>query len=247
MLINDNKTLVYVGANTGFTLWSLFDKFDKVYAFEPDPEIFLELNRKFRQFEWVTLINVACSDSNGKSKFYVTNNRVASSLGDPSQEFKDDYLDRDAGSSVLTEIVVDTINLGEYLKNEGVEFIDLYYSDCQGSDLTILKTMKEFVDNKKIGELFIETHGDNSEIYVGLDNQFSKFKEILKKNYDFIHACMGSYGEGNASPTRVKLDGQVVSEKYVLDVSDWGVSNPEWDSYWKLKEYPFGVGQFLRS
>lgn len=87
-------TLIYIGANNGHTLWSLFDKFDKVYAFEPDPEIFSELDRKFRQFEWVTLVNAACSDFNGKSKFYVTNNRVASSLGSPSEEFQSDYLNR---------------------------------------------------------------------------------------------------------------------------------------------------------
>jgi FkbM family methyltransferase len=241
------STLVYIGANTGYTLWSLFDKFDKVYAFEPDPEVFLILNKKFRQFEWVTLVNAACSKSNEKSKFYVTNNKVASSLGNPSEEFQSDYISRGAPASVVSEIVVDTINLGEYLKNEGVEFIDLYYSDCQGSDLTILKTMKQFIDNKKIGEFFIETHADNSKIYVGLNNQFKGFKKILEKNYEFIHACLGSCGEGYASPSRVKLDGQAVSEECVLDVSDWNISNPEWDSYWKLKNYPSGIGQFLRS
>jgi FkbM family methyltransferase len=241
------STLIYIGANDGYTLWNLFDKFDKVYAFEPDPEVFSVLNKKFRQFESVTLVNAACSEFNGKSKFYVTNNRVASSLGSPSEEFQRDYLNRGAPASVFSEIEVDTINLGEYLKNERVEFIDLYYSDCQGSDLNILKTMKEFIDDKKIGELFIETHGDNSEIYIGLNNQFRGFKKILEKNYEFVHACMGSYGQGNASPSRVELDGKVVSEEHVLDVSDWGVSNPEWDSYWKLKEYTFGVGQSLRS
>ena len=33
-------TLVYVGANVGVSLWGLFDKFDEVYVFEPDPEMF---------------------------------------------------------------------------------------------------------------------------------------------------------------------------------------------------------------
>jgi FkbM family methyltransferase len=55
------STLVYVGANIGNSLWGIFDKFDEVYAFEPDPEIFEQLNKRFRQFEWVTLINAACS------------------------------------------------------------------------------------------------------------------------------------------------------------------------------------------
>ena len=56
------STLVYVGANVGVSLWTLFDKFDSVYVFEPDPEMFSELNRRFNQFEWVTLVYAACSD-----------------------------------------------------------------------------------------------------------------------------------------------------------------------------------------
>ena len=72
------STLVYVGANVGVSLWTLFDKFDSVYVFEPDPEMFSELKRRFNQFEWVTLVNAACSDKKGTAKFYVTGNRVAS-------------------------------------------------------------------------------------------------------------------------------------------------------------------------
>lgn len=238
------STLVYIGANTGYTLWSLFDKFDKVYAFEPDPEMFSELDKRFRQFEWVTLVNAACSLDDGEAKFYVTGNRVASSLGDGSTQFKDRY---GHSAEVIKEINVKTINLSNYLKDAGIEFIDLYFSDAQGSDLNILTTMKDYVDNKKIGEMFIETHGDGSEIYYGLDNQYSNFKKLLNENYEFIHACMGTYGEGNASPSRVLIDGQVVGEEYILDVSDWKVSNPEWDTYWRLRDYDATYGLNLRA
>ena len=241
------KTLVYVGANVGVSLWSLFDKFDKVYVFEPDPEMFSDLKRRYNQFEWVTLVNAACSDKNGQAKFYVTSNRVASSLGNPSDEFVEGYKKIDSGSTVIKEIEVNTINLGEFLSEQKVNFIDLYYSDCQGSDLNVLKTMKPFIDEKKIGEMYIETHGDGSQIYMGLDNQLSGFKKLLGENYNFIHATMGTYGEGNASPIRVKIDGAVVSEETVSDVSDWDVPNPEWDSYWRLKGYPESVGTYLRS
>ncbi len=240
-------TLVYVGANLGTTLWNIFDKFDNVYVFEPDPDIFKDLNRRFRQFEWVTLVNAACSDKVGESDFYITKNRVTSSLGNPSDKFVEGYKKHDSGSTVINKIRVNTINIGEYLESEGVEFIDLYYSDCQGSDLNVLKTMKEFIDEKKIGEMYIETHGDGSQIYKGLDNQFSGFKKLLEENYNFIHATMGTHGEGNASPTRVKIDGAVVSEEVVSDVSDWDVPNPEWDSYWRLDGYPQGIGSQLRS
>jgi|TARA_R100000027_G_scaffold11430_1_gene8167 FkbM family methyltransferase len=241
------STLVYVGANVGSTLWQLIEYFDSVYVFEPDPEIFKQLKRKFQQFEWVTLVNAACSDEVGEVDFYITKNRVASSLGNPSSKFVDGYKDRDSGSTVINTIKVNTINLKDYLKSQGVEFINLYYSDCQGSDLNVLKTMKEFIDQKKIGEMYIETHGDGSQIYMGLDNQFSGFKNLLNENYKFIHATMGTYGKGNASPSRVKIDGAVVSEESVNDVSDWDVPNPEWDSYWRLNGYAEGIGSQLRS
>ena len=241
------KTLVYVGANVGVSLWGLFDKFDKVYVFEPDPEMFSDLKGRYNQFEWVTLVNAACSDKNGQAKFYVTSNRVASSLGNPSDEFVEGYKKIDSGSTVIKEIEVNTINLGEFLSEQKVNFIDLYYSDCQGSDLNVLKTMKPFIDEKKIGEMYIETHGDGSQIYMGLDNQLSGFKKLLGEDYNFIHATMGTYGEGNASPIRVKIDGTVVGEESISDVSDWDVPNPEWDSYWRLDGYPQGIGSQLRS
>ena len=41
-----DTVLVYVGANQGNSLSELYTKFDRVYAFEPDPETFecLKLN-----------------------------------------------------------------------------------------------------------------------------------------------------------------------------------------------------------
>lgn len=203
-------TLVYVGANTGNSLWGIFDKFDKVYAFEPDPEMFQILNKKYRQFDWVTLINAACSSSDGEADFYITPNRVSSSLSNVN-------IEKYGGDSAFKVVKVKTINLAEYLKDNNVEYIDHYYSDCQGSDLNILKTIKEYINDKRIGELFIETHGDNIEIYDGLNNQFGGFKELLSENYEFVHASLGSQ------------NGRMVQE------NDIPKGEKEWDSYWRLK------------
>ena len=229
------KTLVYVGANVGMSLWHIFQEYDQVYVFEPDPEMFEQLKRKYKQFEWVTLINAAGSLEDGKATFYITNNRVASSLGNCPEDKKDYHEYRNA--SVVREITVNTVNIGEYLKSEGVEFIDLYYSDCQGSDLNVLKTLKEYVDQKKIGEMFIETHSDGVYLYDKLNNQFSGFKELLSDNYDFVHASLGGrggiiVGEDNLIP------GDEEKEKYPTE---------EWDSYWRLKGYPASVGSMLRA
>ena len=83
------STLVYVGTNVGNSLWNMIQDYDKVYAFEADPEMFDELRRKFQQFEWITLVNAACTDSDGEVDLYVTPNRVSTSLSDASKAEKD--------------------------------------------------------------------------------------------------------------------------------------------------------------
>lgn len=220
------KSLVYVGANQGHSLGMLVNTFEKVYAFEPDPEMFSTLKSRFGTLSHVTLVNAACSLEDGEANFYVTGNRVASSLGDGSKEFKDYH---GYNASVIKEITVKTINLCDYLESEGIEFISLYYSDCQGSDLNVLKTMKKFVDEKRIGELFMETHADGTFLYEGLDNQFSGFKEILSENYEFIHASLGAF------------NGRIVDEDNLVP------GDPEWDSYWRLKGYTETNGLNLRA
>ena len=205
------STLVYVGANVGSSLWSIFDAYDSVYVFEPDPEMFSQLRRRYQQFEWVTLVNAACSDSDGEKDFYITPNRVSSSLSDVDVETY-------GGTGSFKKIRVNTINLSDFLKKEKVDFIDLYYSDCQGSDYTVLSTMKSFIDDKKIHQLFVETHGDGIFLYKGLDNQFSNFKELLSDNYEFVHACLG------------RLNGKIVKEEDIPE------GEYEWDSLWSVKE-----------
>ena len=207
------STLVYVGANVGSTLWTIFDKYDSVYVFEPDPEMFSELKKRFNQFEWVTLVNAACSEKKGKAQFFITPNRVSSSLSVVSTSTHDEnHPQRD-----FKEIEVDTINLSEYLTEEGVEYIDYYLSDAQGSDLNILKTLKSFIDDKKIGEMYIETHGNGLYIYDKLDNQFDGFKELLGENYKFVHASLG------------RLSGKIVEEDDIPE------GEYEWDSVWSVK------------
>jgi len=220
------STLVYVGANQGFSLGMLVHSFDKVYAFEPDPEMFNALRNRFGGLSHVTLVNSACSLEEGEAKFYITGNRVASSLGDGSKEFKEYH---GYNASVIKEITVTTMNLCDFLEKEGVEFIDLYYSDCQGSDLNVIKTLKKFIDEKKIGELFLETHADGTFLYEGLDNQFGGFKNILSENYEFIHASLGAF------------NGKIVNEDNLVS------GDPEWDSYWRLKEYDGTFGLNLRA
>lgn len=207
------STLVYIGANQGNSLWNIFGEYDEVYAFEPDPEMFDILKKRYKQFEWVTLINAACHSEDGEFDFYVTPNRVSSSLSDASNNEK-----KLGCPEILKRIKVKTINLENFLSDNNIDYIDYYLSDAQGSDLNILNTIKDYIDNKKIGELFIETHGNGIEIYDGLNNQFDGFKSLLSKNYEFVYASLGSQ------------NGRIVDEKEIPE------NEKEWDSYWRIKQ-----------
>tara|TARA_B100000073_G_scaffold311665_1_gene284893 strand:+ start:1268 stop:1933 length:666 start_codon:yes stop_codon:yes gene_type:complete len=217
-------TLVYVGANVGDSLGRVASNFDRVYAFEPDPEMFERLFQRYGQDKKFTLVNAACSLEDGEANFYITGNRVASSLGDGIQEFKDFH---GYNAEVIKEITVKTINLAKYLKEEGVDVIHLYYSDCQGSDLNVLKTLKEWVDAGNIGELFLETHSEKQNIYHGLENKLSGFKELLSENFDLVHASLGCH------------HGRIVTEENIPP------EDPEFDCYWRLKGEDPGVGESL--
>ena len=217
-------TLVYVSANVGDTLGRVANNFDKVYAFEPDPEMFEKLFQRYGQDKKFTLVNAACSLEEGEANFYITGNRVASSLGDGIQEFKDFH---GYNAEVIKEISVKIINLTDYLKEKCVDVIHLYYSDCQGSDLNVLNTLKEWIDTGNIGELFLETHSEKQNIYYGLENKLSGFKELLSENFDLVHVSLGCH------------HGKIVTEENIPP------EDPEFDCYWRLKGEDPGVGELL--
>ena len=224
-------TLVYVGANKGGSLRRIYQQFDQVIAFEPDPEMFADLENNIVETKdtEVVLVNAACSDQDGEQTLYVTGNRVASSLGDGSKESKDFH---GFNAAVIKEITVKTVNLSDFLHEGGVERIELYVSDAQGSDLNILKTMKErYIDTSNIRELFLETHGNGKYLYDGLFNQLSGFEELLGENYKFIHASAGCHGGVVVAP-----DDPIIG------------TDPEFDTYWRMNELEEGlIGSTLRA
>jgi FkbM family methyltransferase len=204
-------TLIYIGTNEGFGLEEYIDLYDKVYAFEPDPEMFDKLVTKFGNKEHVVFVNAACSDTAETKTLYVTENRHSTSLSDLS-DYSLTY-GFSGGKSSFKTFEVNCINLYDYFLENNIDYVDTLITDCQGSDLSIIKTIESYITDKKIGELFCETHGSSVELYSGLNNQFGGFKEILSSNYkikDFY------------------LDGKVMSKD----------SEPfvEWDTHWVLKD-----------
>lgn len=205
------SVLVYIGTNEGDGLEEYVDLYDKVYAFEPDPEIFKKLISRFIDRKHVTFVNAACSDSEGVKNLYVTENRHSTSLSELS-DYSLQY-GFSGGKAPFKTFEVRTINLSEFFVENNIDYVDTLITDCQGSDLTILNTIKDFITQKKIAEIFCETHGNSVELYKNLDNQFDKFKELLSENYEIKDFY---------------LDGKLVSKETEPFV--------EWDTHWVLKD-----------
>ena len=211
------KILIYVGANRGYGLYRLLQNrpFDIIYAFEPDPEIFEQLRLNYSQIPQVKLINAGCSAKTGTKTLYITENRVSSSLSDVNMENQSELGGHSGGKPAIKKLNVHCVNLKEFCEGNKINHIDLLVTDCQGSDHEILTTMKEFIDNRKIDEIFSETHKDGIEMYVGLNNQFSKFKELLSENYKISY---------------YSADGMHIDSDNIVELN----KHNEWDTCWKL-------------
>lgn len=214
------KIAVYVGANRGYGISPLLNSFDEIHVFEPDPEIFEDLKQRCISFDNyrcdIILNNCACHVEDGIKTLYITENRVSSSLSEVDISTFQTIGYHSGGKPSVKKIEIETVNLFDYLQKNNIEELDYLLTDTQGADLTILKTVKPYLDNKKIKKLFCETHGNGKSLYVDLDNQFNGFKELLSKNYEISYFSFDS----NYRPS-----------DYVITDEDI-----EWDTCWVLKD-----------
>lgn len=209
------KIAFYIGANKGYGLMDYVNQYDEIHVFEPDPEIFKELKSNYSNQKNLILNECACYLNTGKHTLYVTENRVSTSLGDVDTSTFETIGFHSGGKPPIKTVEVNTVNLYDYLKLNRINEIDFLLTDAQGSDLTILKTIQPYIEQKKIKKLFCETHNDGKSLYVGMDNSFSGFKELLSENYEIDYYNFG---------------GDYRTNDYVIQENDI-----EWDTCWRLK------------
>jgi FkbM family methyltransferase len=209
------KVAFYIGANRGYGLRQYILEYDEIHVFEPDPEMFFELKSNFKQYPNLILNNCACHSENGKHTLYVTENRVSTSLAEVDTSTFDTIGYHSGGKPSIKTFEVNTVNLFDYFKLNRIDEVEFFLTDAQGSDLAILKTIKPYLDQKKIKKLFCETHNNNKSLYLGMDNSFDGFKEILEKNYQIMYYNFG---------------GEYKPKEYEINENDI-----EWDTCWELK------------
>jgi FkbM family methyltransferase len=174
-------TLIYSGINLGDSFQKIFFKYEKVYGFEPNPVNYKKLNY-FRRFKGVKIYNLALSDKDGETSFFLPDNpnNVSASLSD----FREDNV-----FSIKSKrtIRVKTINLLNFLIKNQIDFIDFYISDIEGYDFKVLKTIRSFIDSKQIKSIQVEALiNEVKNPYLDILNYEKNFDDLLEKNYTKI-------------------------------------------------------------
>jgi FkbM family methyltransferase len=189
-------TLVYIGLHKGYGFNAAFRKYETCYGFEANPDLYAKLEKQFKKHSNVHLFNFAVTGQDGEVDFNISSNDGASSsIGN----FAEDWEHYKSGSVRMVKTVsVPSINLYNFLKQQGVQSIESYISDIQGVDLEVLKTLKPLLDQRKILSITCEVTKDkHRNIYGNLpDNSESGFNELLRDNYECVAKGWGILTDG---------------------------------------------------
>jgi FkbM family methyltransferase len=191
-LKSSEKILVYCGINNGEGLKNLVPFYDKIYAFDANPKKIEICKKVFAHETKITFVEAALHEKdNEEVSFFITEKwDAASSLGKLNPEYShvksEDSPLYEADKKNVKEIKVKTLNLNNYLKSQNINHIDYLLTDLQGYDFAVLKTLEDFINNKKISYITCEVEENDSEkVYLDVPSNKKKlFDELLKNNYE---------------------------------------------------------------
>lgn len=195
------KTLVYCGIHNCNTIMQLVDKFDVIFGFDANPKK-IKAAAKILPPKVKKVFGALCEQDTGHIEFNIMKKwDASSSIG----TFNPDFHHMRDPKSVLygtevKKIRVPCINLSNYLSRRNITKIDLLVTDLQGMDLTVLKTMEQWIREKRIVKIQCEAEKDDTpNIYEGVgNNKLSGFMELLSENYDLIeYKTVNGWWEGD--------------------------------------------------
>lgn len=134
------RIIVDIGANHGDWTWSLLRILGddtEFHLFEPTPELYEKLRRRFTDYSNVHIHALAVSDRQGIAKFHIANEDTLSSL-----ERLDTKAFPSSVTTILTEVQTDTLDHihATILNNAN---IDLLKIDTQGHEETIIAAARK--------------------------------------------------------------------------------------------------------
>lgn len=145
-----------VGAYIGTTAIEYAKIFHKgiVYAFEPTSNTFEQLKNNSLAINNIKPYNMAVSDFDGETKFFINKFAPTNSLLPP-----DRLADEHWGKDLLRPdkvAKVKSARLNTFCSAERISRIDLLKLDVQGAELSVLKGASHLIDEGRIGLIYAE-------------------------------------------------------------------------------------------
>ncbi len=146
-----------VGANIGQSIELYRESFPEctIHSFEPNPEMFRILEKKWNSEETVFLYSLALNSSSGIFPFHVTNVPEASSLLHPDPKLMRLSADNKYGSK---KIDVECVTLDQFCSDNKISAIDILKLDVQGAELEVLKGAENILSSEMIPLLYVEVN-----------------------------------------------------------------------------------------
>jgi len=168
-----------IGANVGQTTRELAAILPRarIWAFEPNPEIFPQLVRNVGNLPRVTPVNAALGAAETTANLKITRVSVNASLLD--------YERTQGTDGVLREAVVQVKTVDDLAEKEGLRHIHLLKTDTQGYDSQVLKGAERMFRERRIQAVFVEV------MFTRFYRQQTEFDEI----YALLHGS-GLYLSG---------------------------------------------------
>jgi FkbM family methyltransferase len=156
-LISDNKPIIFdIGANLGTKskYYSKLFPHSIIYSFEPDPDTFHILHKKFKENTRIYLYNIGISDSKKIMELHRTNISSNNSFYRLSND--EDYVDAISNLREKDSVKVNTTSLDEFCDENNISYVHYIKLDVQGYEPQCLSGAKELIRSQKIGVLRVE-------------------------------------------------------------------------------------------
>ncbi len=195
-IIGDKSITIFdVGAHHGQTssLYNSLFKNATIFSFEPSPDSFEVLKKCFVSNTNITPINCALSNTNGSVAFHINESSQTNSLLETDKRSNKTW-DENLLNTKET-IQIESITIDDFVKNNGVVYIDILKLDTQGTEYKIIEGAAKTIAEKKVKLIYLEiiTMPTYKE-----QKYFDEIVLLLRKNnfnlynlYNFSHTLDG--------------------------------------------------------
>ena len=184
---NNEPIIIDVGANRGQSIERFLKIFKspKIFAFEPNPEIFKQTNQKYKDYKNITINNLGIAKNECNMPLNVTINSGNSSFHDLTKDsewlkIRSKQFNTTPDNYITKKVNVNCTTLDNYCEQEKIENIDILKIDTQGFEDEVLLGSNNLIKEKKIK--FIEVEIMFDQVYTKTMS-FNDIESKLHNNY----------------------------------------------------------------